>query len=117
DRIAFLDFGAIGIVTERRAKAILRLITALTKGQVEETAAAVVDLCEQRGEVDMRRLEGDVEKILDFFEREDVSVADPRLLELILRLAKGHRMLLPADFILINRALFQFEGFCREMDP
>lgn len=116
-RVAFLDFGAVGVVTERRAKAILRLITALTKGQVEETAGAVVELCEQRGEFDMRRLEGDVERILDFFEREEVSVADPRLMERILDLAKANKMLLPPDFILINRALFQFEGFCREMDP
>ena len=27
DRVVFLDFGAVGIVTERRAKTILRLIT------------------------------------------------------------------------------------------
>ncbi|MHB8633599.1 MAG: ABC1 kinase family protein [Thermoplasmatota archaeon] len=115
--VAFLDFGAVGVVTERRARAILKLITALAKGQVEETAEAILDLCEQRGEYNPKRFTNDVERILDYFEREGVSVADPRIMERILRLARDHRMLLPPDFVLITRALYQFEGVARDMDP
>lgn len=117
DRVAFLDFGAVGQVTERRARSILRLITGISRGDVEGTTEAVIDLCEQHGEYDPKAFATDVERILDFVEREDVSVADPRLMELILGVAKKHHMLLPADFVLISRALFQFEGFCRELDP
>lgn len=117
DKVAFLDFGAVGVVTERRARTILRLITGISKGDVEGTVEAVIDLCEQHGEYDPRAFQTDVERMLDYFEREDVSVADPRLMEMMLGVAKKHRMLLPADFVLISRALFQFEGFCRELDP
>jgi ubiquinone biosynthesis protein len=117
DRVAFLDFGAVGAVTERRARSILRLITAFSKGDVEGACEAIIDLCEQKGEFDPKAFQTDVEKLLDFFEREGLSVADPRLMELILGVAKKHRMLLPPDFVLISRALFQFEGFCRELDP
>lgn len=117
DKVAFLDFGAVGMVTERRARNILRLITGISRGDVDGTAEAVIDLCEQHGEFDGKLFTTDIERILDFVERDDISVADPRLMELILGLAKKHRMLLPADFVLINRALFQFEGFCRELDP
>ena len=117
DRVAFLDFGAVGVVTERRARAILKLITGIAKGDVDGACEAILDLCEQRGEFDPKAFQTDVERMLDFFEREDVSVADPRLMELILGVAKKHRMLLPPDFVLISRALFQFEGFCRELDP
>ncbi|HUR24606.1 MAG TPA: AarF/UbiB family protein [Candidatus Thermoplasmatota archaeon] len=117
DRVAFLDFGAVGAVTERRARAILRLISSFSKGDVEGACEAIIDLCEQRGEFDPKAFQTDVEKLLDFFEREGLSVADPRLMELILGVAKKHRMLLPPDFVLISRALFQFEGFCRELDP
>ena len=117
DRVVFLDFGAVGMVTERRAKNILSLITNLGKGDVEATAEAIVDLCDQHGEYDPKRFQTDVEKVLDFFEREEVSVADPRMMEMILELAKSHRMLLPPDFMLITRALFQFDGFCRDLDP
>lgn len=117
DKVAFLDFGAVGMVTERRSKAILRLITGVSRGDVDGATEAIIDLCEQKGEFDPRALANDVEKILDHVARDDVSVADPRLMELLLGVAKKHRMLLPADFVLISRALFQFEGFCRELDP
>lgn len=117
DRVVFLDFGAVGMVTERRAKNILRLITGIGKGDVEAAGEAIIDLCDQHGEYDPKRFTSDVEKVLDFFEREEVSVADPRMMELILELAKKHRMMLPPDFMLITRALFQFDGFCRELDP
>ncbi len=116
-QVVFLDFGAVGIVTERRSKSILQLITAMSKGDVEGLTEAVVDLCEQHGEYEPKRFMIDVEKILDFFEREQVSVADPRLMEMIMTMAKRHKMLLPPDFMLISRALFQFDGFCRDLDP
>lgn len=115
--VAFLDFGAVGIVTDRRARTILQLVTAIGGGHVEGTMEAILDLCDQRAEVDAKRLRMDVERILDHFEREQVSVADPVLMDLIVGLARAHRMLLPPDFALITRALFQFEGICRSLDP
>lgn len=115
--LAFLDFGAVGIVTERRARTILQLVTAMGGGNVDTTMEAVLDLCDQRTEVDMKKFRSDVEKIMDHFEREQVSVADPVLMDLIVGLARAHRMLLPPDFALITRALFQFEGICRTLDP
>ncbi len=117
DRVVFLDFGAVGIVTERRSKNILKLITSVGKSDVEGIAEAVIDLCEQHGEYDHKRFMNDVERLSDFIEREQVSVADPRMMEMILDMAKRHKMLLPADFMLISRSLFQFDGFCRELDP
>jgi ubiquinone biosynthesis protein len=117
DKVCFLDFGAVGNVTERRAKSILRLITGIGKGDLDAASEAIIDLCDQRGEYDPKRFTTDVEKILDFFEREQVSVADPRVMELILELARRHKMMLPPDFMLITRALFQFDGFCRDLDP
>ncbi|MGB1697773.1 MAG: ABC1 kinase family protein [Thermoplasmatota archaeon] len=117
NQVVFLDFGAVGQVTERRSKTILRLITGIGKKNVEDTVEAIVDLCEQTGEHDEKRFHTDVEKILDYFEREEVSVADPRMMEMIMDIATEHRMLLPPDFMLISRALFQFDGFCHDLDP
>jgi ubiquinone biosynthesis protein len=116
-QVAFLDFGAVGIVTERRARTILQLITSISRKDAESTAEAVMDLCDQRAEVDPKRFLQDVERVVDYFEREEVSVADPVLMDLIVGLARSHKMLLPPDFALITRALFQFEGFCRILDP
>ncbi|HEX2065875.1 MAG TPA: AarF/ABC1/UbiB kinase family protein [Candidatus Thermoplasmatota archaeon] len=116
-QVAFLDFGAVGVVTERRARTILQLITSISRKDPESAAEAIMDLCDQRAEVDPRRFLQDVERIVDHFEREEVSVADPVLMDRIVGLARSHKMLLPPDFALITRALFQFEGFCRVLDP
>ncbi len=117
ETVVFLDFGAVGLVTERRAKTILSLISSISKGDPEAAGQAILDLCDQRAELDHKRFQGDVERMVDYFERENVSVADPVLMDLIVGLARSHKMLLPPDFALITRALFQFEGFCRQLDP
>jgi ubiquinone biosynthesis protein len=36
---------------------------------------------------------------------------------MILDVENKHNMLLPPDFMLITRALFQFEGLCKKLDP
>lgn len=117
NQVVFLDFGAVGQVTERRSKTILRFITAVGKKNLEDTVEAIIDLCDQKGEYDQKRFQTDVEKILDYFEREEVSVADPAMMEMVMDIANTHKMLLPPDFMLISRALFQFDGFCRDLDP
>jgi len=117
DTVTFLDFGAVGVVGARRSRAILQLITAVSRRNPDEAAAAILELCDQRAEVDQKRFHADVERLVDHFERERISVADPRLLDMIVGIARTHRMLLPPDFALITRALFQFEGFCRILDP
>lgn len=117
DTVVFLDFGAVGLVTEKRARTILGLIGGISKADPDGVAQAILDLCDQRAEVDMRRFHADVERIVDHFEREQVSVADPVLMDRIVGIARDHKMLLPPDFALITRALFQFEGFCRVLDP
>jgi ubiquinone biosynthesis protein len=117
DQVAFLDFGAVGAVGARRSAAILSLLASIARKDTDGAAQAILELCEQRAEVDLKRFGADVERVVDRFERERISVADPRLLEAIVGLARTHRMLLPPDFALITRALFQFEGFCRILDP
>ncbi len=116
-RICFLDFGAFGRVTKRRAKTIFEMIVELNQGSLEGTAKAVLELCEQRGEYDPKRFLHDLERILDYYEVERPSPADPVLLDKILVLAQEHDMLLPSDFMLITRALYQFDGICKELDP
>lgn len=117
DRVCFLDFGAVGQVTKRRARLIFDFITSLNSGNLDETARAIVELCEVRKEYDAKRFLYDLERIIEYYETEHASPADPVLLEKIINLANTHGMLLPADFMLITRALYQFDGMCKELDP
>jgi ubiquinone biosynthesis protein len=116
NQVCFLDFGAFGVVTRRRARLILELLTSISNANHEETARAMIELCDVRGEYDHRKFMRDVEKISDYHEREKASPADPVLLQMIIDIANAHRMTLPADFMLITRALYQFDGICKALD-
>lgn len=117
NQICFLDFGAVGQVTRRRSRLILDFLTSLRTGNHDEASRAVLDLCEPRGEPDPKRFQYDLERILDYYETESRTPADPVLLEKVVALGNKHGLVLPSDFMLITRALYQFEGMCHELDP
>jgi ubiquinone biosynthesis protein len=117
ETVAFLDWGAVGKVPARRADRVFDLIVGFMKNDLEAVTQALVDICNVHGDLDMPALYKDVEKIMDYHDRERASVGDPEVLDMIIQVAEDHDMLLPPDFILITRALFQFEGLCRRMDP
>ncbi|HET6403492.1 MAG TPA: AarF/UbiB family protein, partial [Candidatus Thermoplasmatota archaeon] len=117
DQVAFLDWGAVGTVSRRRAERVLALVLGFVRHDIDSVSQAIIDLAKGDGDVDMGVYMRDVERIMDYHERERASVGDPVVLEMILEVANKHRMLLPPDFMLITRALFQFEGLCRKLDP
>ncbi len=118
DQVAFLDFGAVGKVTRRRAAKILDMLMGFVRGEVEAIRESLIAICNIQGELpNPQALDRDIEKIMDYHERERASPADPVVLEMTIEVASRHRMLLPPDFMLITRALFQFEGLCKKLDP
>ncbi len=115
--VAFLDFGAVGKITKRRSEKMLELIIGFVRSDVDQIAAALYEICNVIGEVDMRAFTKDIEKVIDYHERERASVADPVVMDMTIQIARAHNMTLPADFMLITRSLFQFEGLCKTLDP
>lgn len=116
-QVCFLDFGAVGQVTKRRSQLILEFLMALSSGNLEETGRVIVDLCEVRKEYDPKQFLYDLERIIEYYETERTGPADPVLLQRIIDLANRHGMLLPPDFMLITRSLYQFDGMCKALDP
>lgn len=117
NQVAFLDWGAVGTVPRRRSERILALILGFVRDDIDSVAQALLELSRHDGDVDMGEFMRDLERIMDYHERERASVGDPVVLEMILEVANKHDMLLPPDFMLITRALFQFEGLCKKLDP
>jgi ubiquinone biosynthesis protein len=115
--VCFLDFGAVGHVTRRRAERIMHLIHGFTYEDLEEVTQALLEICNIYGPVDANVLRRDVERIMDYAVTERAAVGDPVIMDLIAKTATRNHMLLPPDFFLISRALFQFEGICTRMDP
>ncbi len=117
NEVAFLDFGAVGKITKRRSEKMLELIIGFVRSDADQIGAALFDICNVVGEVDMRAFRRGVERVMDYHERERASVADPVVMDMTVEIARAHNMVLPADFMLITRSLFQFEGLCKKLDP
>ncbi|MDX1611496.1 MAG: AarF/UbiB family protein [Candidatus Thermoplasmatota archaeon] len=115
--VAFLDFGAVGIVTRRRAERVLGLLGGFMRDDLDMVAQNIIELTTKTGEFDPAAFRTDLERIMEFHEQERASAANPRMLDMIIDIAEQHNMLLPPDFMLITRSLFQFEGMCRRLDP
>ncbi len=115
--VAFLDFGAVGIVTRRRAERILGLLVGFMRDDLDMVAQNIIELTTKTGEWNPEAFRSDLEKIMEFHEQERASAAHPRMMDMIIDIAEEHNMLLPSDFMLITRALFQFEGICQRLDP
>ena len=117
NRIAMIDFGMAGRLTERRRREIVDMLWALARrderGIVEVLLEWVPD-----GEVDEGRLATDVaDMILDY---ERVALKDVRIaavLQDIAGIMRRHAIVLPADLALLFKALVTLEGLGRQLDP
>jgi ubiquinone biosynthesis protein len=115
--IAYLDFGAVGYVTRRRAERVLGLLVGFQRDDLEMVAQNLIDLCNKVGPFEPGPFKNDLEQIMEFHDRERASPGNPEMLDMIIDTAEDHNLRLPPDFMLITRSLFQFEGMCRRLDP
>jgi ubiquinone biosynthesis protein len=115
--IAYLDFGAVGQITPKRRESVVHLVLGFTTGDVDRAARSLVELCNVVGELDEKSLVRDLDKILNYMQQEKKSIGDPIVFDRIIKISNKHNMLLYPDFMLITRALYQFEGLCRKLDP
>jgi ubiquinone biosynthesis protein len=117
NRIAFIDFGMVGRLSERRRDELVELLN----GLVERDSASVVDvLLDWSGalQVDRERLATAVDEFVDQYhgvplEKLNVSAM---LLDMTV-LLRDHGLALPPDLALVLKACVTLEATGRELDP
>jgi ubiquinone biosynthesis protein len=117
NRVAFIDFGMTGHLSERRRNQLVQLLN----GLVERDADSVVDiLLEWAGaaQVDAEKLALDVDAFIDRYHglplhelRMGAMLAD------LTGLLREHRLGLPPDLALVLKACVTLETYGRELDP
>jgi ubiquinone biosynthesis protein len=117
NRIAMIDFGMAGRLTERRRREIVGMLWALAqrdeRGIVDVLLEWVPD-----GEVDEARLSAEVGDMI--FDYERVALKDVRIatvLQDIAGIMRRHAIVLPSDLALLFKALITLEGLGRQLDP
>ncbi len=117
NRIAFIDFGMVGHLSERRRDELVELLN----GLVERDSDAVVDvLLEWAGavQVDSGKLGTDIDAFVDQYHgvpldqlRMGAMLAD------MITLLRDHKITLPPDLALVLKAGVTLENTGRELDP
>ncbi|NML48280.1 ubiquinone biosynthesis protein UbiB [Ramlibacter sp. G-1-2-2] len=117
NRIAFIDFGMVGRLTEQRREQLLRLLL----GLVQQRAADVADVLADWAGDDAPDLDALLLALDGFVDQyRGVPLAQLRLGAMLndaVGVLRQHRLTLPPDLGLLVKAFISLEGMGRELDP
>ncbi len=117
DKIVLLDFGAIGHLSESRRNKLIDMFLAMARSDTKKVMDILIDLGEVHGEFDKQELEWDIENLLELYKRRPDVLFREGANEEIMMIVKKHNISLPANFLLMERALIETEGICTSLDP
>jgi len=117
NRIAFIDFGMVGRLTEERRDQLIRLLL----GLVEQEPARVADvLLDWTGDdaVDENGLILEIQTFVDQYHGVALKQLNlGAMLSNLVAILRQHQLALPADLALLVKAFISLEGMGRELDP
>jgi ubiquinone biosynthesis protein len=116
--VAFVDFGIVGRLTRQMRGWLAEVVEAVHREDAERLAELVMTVATPLRPVDMSELARDLEEMLDLY-------AHRTLAELSLGAVFGsiteamarHRLKLPADLLLLIKAVTTIEAVGRRLDP
>ena len=117
NRIAFIDFGMVGRLTEERRSQVVHLL----QGVISRNTSQVVRiLLKWSGDspVNTDSLTTDVDGFIDQYH--DVALKDLDIAAFITDLTtllRDHQLMLPPDLTLLMKSLITLEGMGRQLDP
>jgi ubiquinone biosynthesis protein len=117
NRIALIDFGMVGKLSERRRSELLDLLLGLVKRDAESVVEVLLDWT-GGGRVSVETLAADIDNFLDAYH--GVPLAELNLGRLLLDVTsvlRAHRLMLPADLALLIKVFITLEGLGRGLDP
>ncbi|MBC8081460.1 MAG: AarF/ABC1/UbiB kinase family protein [Gorillibacterium sp.] len=118
DRLAFVDFGMVGRLSEKLRYQLTSLLIAMMRHDTEAVARAVVRMGMVEDDVDMDALEKDLDRLRERYY--DLPLAQVSLNEAVTDLftiAGKHHIRIPTDLTLLGKALLTLEGVTASLDP
>ena len=116
NRIAFIDFGMVGRLSERRRYQVAVLLQRLVTRDSASVAGVLLDW--GNGTVDDERLMTRIEGFLDQYHDVPLKQLDlGGMLSELLAILRDFGLALPADLALLIKAFITLEGMGRQLDP
>jgi ubiquinone biosynthesis protein len=117
NRIAFLDFGMMGRLSEQRREQIVRLLSAMVNKDVSGVTEILLDWAGDTY-ADMDDLSIEVDAFLDSYH--GVPLKQLKLSAMlgdITVIMRNHQLTLPPDLTLLFKVFITLEGLGRQLDP
>lgn len=121
-RLAFVDFGIVGNVTPEMMETMANTFLALIHRDFDALIDQYVELGYVTEEVDLDRFRRQFKTDLVYYLEplygmtlQEINFA--QYLDIITHIALKHRMQIPGDLLLINKAMLILENISRELDP
>lgn len=116
--IALLDFGMMGFIDQKRLDELLTYLVAMVTGDVDMMVSVLLDADLISDETDLRALRNDLRAILDRYGGISIGAIDlSSFLNDSIEVARRHHVVLPADLLLVGKAIATMEGIGREVYP
>lgn len=117
ERIAFIDFGMIGRVTELRRQQITKLLQALLDNEAEGLCAILLEWSDREGD-DPGELLGAVEEFLSKYAGKPMGLMDlSTMVGDLLSLVRDNKLTMPPDQAMLLKVFVSLDGAFKKLDP
>jgi ubiquinone biosynthesis protein len=118
NRVAFLDFGMVGRLSERRREELLNLLLGLVERNPQTVADVLLDWTGDDHGVNLSQLETEIETFVDQYHGAPLAELNlGQMLADVTAILREHRLGLPSDLALLIKAFISLEGMGRGLDP
>jgi len=117
ERIAFIDFGMIGRVSELRRRQMMTLLQALLDNDAEGLSTILLDWSGRAGD-DPGELSGAVEEFLGKYAGRSLALMDlSAMVGDLLSLVRDNQLTMPPDQAMLLKVFVSLEGAFKKLDP
>ena len=118
NRIAFIDFGMVGRLSERRREELLQLLLGLVERNPQTVADVLLDWTGDDHGVNLSQLETEIEGFVDQYHGTPLAqLSLGQMLGDVTAILRDHHLGLPSDLALLIKAFISLEGMGRGLDP
>ena len=118
NRVAFIDFGMVGRLSERRREELLNLLLGLVERNPQAVADVLLDWTGDDHGVNLSQLETEIETFVDQYHGAPLAELNlGQMLADVTAILREHHLGLPSDLALLIKAFISLEGMGRGLDP
>lgn len=118
DKIALIDFGLVGSLSELRRSQLALLIYGAAENDSNPVVDVMLDWAGPEARIDIEELSVDVEALLNEYQGIALSQVDvSRVLIQLTDLARSYQLAMPADLSLLIKSVLVLEALALRIDP